>query len=191
MNKIKVLIEGYAKINPNNTWDATSTTTLIDTGRKKIIMDPGCNRQLLLNSLHEVNLKTADIDYVFLSHYHPDHCLLAGIFEKAIIFDAVQWQNGPVGGETGDRLPETDILIIKTPGHTLDHASLLVETDEGKVLIAADVFWWGQGESQEISLDKEDEFASDMGMIKESRKRALELADWIVPGHGKKFRTNK
>lgn len=28
MNKVKVLIEGYAKINSNGTWDATSTTTV-------------------------------------------------------------------------------------------------------------------------------------------------------------------
>ncbi|KKU69110.1 MAG: hypothetical protein UX92_C0014G0001, partial [Candidatus Amesbacteria bacterium GW2011_GWA1_47_20] len=42
MNTVKVLIEGYAKINPDGTWDATSTTTLIDTGQHKIIMDPGC-----------------------------------------------------------------------------------------------------------------------------------------------------
>ena len=39
MNTVKVLIEGYAKVNPDGTWDATSTTTLIDTGKHKIIMD--------------------------------------------------------------------------------------------------------------------------------------------------------
>ncbi len=31
MNTVKVLIEGYAKVNPDGTWDATSTTTLITT----------------------------------------------------------------------------------------------------------------------------------------------------------------
>jgi glyoxylase-like metal-dependent hydrolase (beta-lactamase superfamily II) len=39
--------------------------------------------------LRKENLATGDIDSVFLSHCHPDHILLAGIFEKAkfITFD--------------------------------------------------------------------------------------------------------
>lgn len=73
MNKVKVLVEGYAKVNPDGTWDATSTTTLIDIGKHKIIMDPGCNRELLLGALAKEGLQAADIDTVFISHYHPDH----------------------------------------------------------------------------------------------------------------------
>lgn len=82
MNKVKVLIEGYAKVNEDGTWDATSSTTLIDTGELKIVVDPGCNRKLLLQALEKAGLKPGDIDYVFVSHYHPDHCLLMGVFEK-------------------------------------------------------------------------------------------------------------
>jgi len=51
MNKVEVLVEGYAKVNSDGTWDATSSTTFIDTGKHKIIMDPGCNRKLLLKAL--------------------------------------------------------------------------------------------------------------------------------------------
>ncbi|MEK7154768.1 MAG: NTP transferase domain-containing protein, partial [Patescibacteria group bacterium] len=98
MNKVKVLIEGYAKINPDGTWDATSTTTLIDTGKHKIIMDPGCHRQLLLKALAKEHLQTGDIDVVFISHYHPDHCTLMGVFENATVYDSVQYQKGPIGG---------------------------------------------------------------------------------------------
>src|SRR3989304_9437221 len=113
MNKVKVLVEGYAKVNSDGTWDATCSTTLIDTGKLKIIVDPGCNRELLLGALEKEGLKTTDIDYVFISHYHPDHCLLMGIFENATVFDSIQWQKGPVGGETPEVLPETDIRLIK------------------------------------------------------------------------------
>ena len=191
MNTVKVLIEGYAKINPDGTWDATSTTTLIDTGQHKIIMDPGCHRELLLKSLSQNSISTGDIDTVFISHYHPDHCLLMGIFENATVFDSVQWQKGPTGGETGDKLPDTDIQIIKTPGHAPEHASLLVPTAKGKVLVAADVFWWAAGEEQKIDIDKHDDFASDMATLKLSRSHALKIADYIIPGHGQMFQVKK
>ncbi len=188
MSKVKVLIEGYAKVNKDGTWDATSSTTLVDTGKVKIIVDPGCNRKLLLQALQKEGLKTSDIDYVFISHYHPDHCLLIGIFEKAKVFDSVQWQDGPIGGETPEFLPDTDIQIVKTPGHSPEHASLLVPTKNGNVLIGADVFWWAEGVKPTLDLDFPDDFASDMETLKQSRKKALEIADWIIPGHGKMFR---
>ena len=188
MNTVKVLVAGYAQVNPNGTWDATSTTTLIDTDKLKIIVDPGCHRQLLLKSLSQISISTRDIDYVFLTHYHPDHCLLAGIFEKATVYDSLQWQKGPLGGDiSGNILPETDIQIITTPGHTSDHASLLVPTPKGKVLVAGDVFWWRVGEKQAIDVNAPDEFASDLKQLSLSRSLALSLADFIIPGHGREF----
>lgn len=74
MAKVKVLIEGYAK-ELKKGWVATSTTCLVTTGDKKIITDPGCNRKKLLEALKKEGLTTNDINYVFLSHCHPDHIL--------------------------------------------------------------------------------------------------------------------
>ena len=110
-----------------------------------------------------------------------------GCFENATVFDSIQWQKGPVGGETKKILPDTDIQIIKTPGHSSEHASLLVPTPKGKVLVAADVFWWAEGEEQKIDIAKHDDFASDQITLKQSRQKALKIADWIIPGHGKMF----
>lgn len=189
MNKVKVLIEGYAKINPDGTWDATSSTTLIYSDKLKIIVDPDCNRNLLLSALEKEKLKTSDIDYVFLSHYHPDHCLLVGIFENATVFDSIQWQKGPIGGDLkGSILPKTNIKIIKTPGHTSDHTSLLVETKGGKILVGAVVFWWEEGEEQKVDINHPDSFASDTPTLILSRSHALKISDFIIPGHGKMFK---
>ncbi len=188
MNTVKILIEGYAKVNSDGTWDATSTTTFIDTGQHKIIMDPGCHRQLLLKALAKEGLKTGGVDYVFISHYHPDHCTLMGIFENATVYDSIQYQKGPIGGEVGKFLPGTDIQIIKTPGHSPEHASLLVPTTKGKILVAADVFWWAVGEEQKIDITKHDDFASDQKALRLSRSHALKVADYIIPGHGKMFK---
>lgn len=192
MNKVKVLIEGYAKVNKDGTWDATSSTTLIDTGKLKIIVDPGCDRELLLQALKKENLKTTNIDYVFITHYHPDHCSLMGIFENATVFDSLQYQKGPIGGDlTGKYLPKTDVEIVKTPGHSHEHASLLVNTQKCKVLVGADIFWWKDGEEQTVDIDKDDDFASDISKLKSSRQNALKIANFIIPGHGKMFKVNE
>ena len=191
MNKVKVLVEGYAKVNADGTWDASSSITLIDTGSKKIIVDPGCNRKLLLNSLLNEKLTTGDIDVVFITHYHPDHCLLMGVFENAVVMDSIQYQKGPIGGDMGNEIPETDIKIIKTPGHSPDHSSLLVETKKGRVLVGAHIFWWKENEEQEIDVEKNDDFASDIKTLVETRKEVLKIADFIIPGHGKMFRVEK
>jgi glyoxylase-like metal-dependent hydrolase (beta-lactamase superfamily II) len=142
-----------------------------------------------LEALKKEGLSTSDIDYVFVSHYHPDHCLLMGIFENATVFDSIQFQKGPIGGETKDTLPDTDIQIIKTPGHTSEHSSLLVNTEKGKILVGADIFWWTESEKQEINLEKHDDFASNQEELEKSRQKALEIADYIIPGHGKMFKT--
>ncbi|EKD57561.1 MAG: hypothetical protein ACD_57C00231G0001 [uncultured bacterium] len=111
-----------------------------------------------------------------------------GIFENATIYDSVQWQNGPLGGDIGGLLPETDIEVVKTPGHSPEHASLVVNTNEGKYVVAADVFWWKAGEEQKVDIEKPDDFASDISALKENRRKVLEIADFIIPGHGKMFK---
>ena len=86
MAKVKVLIEGYAKETKNG-WLASSTVTLIEDGKKKIITDPGINKKLLLERLKKEGFTPKDIDIVFLTHYHPDHSFLAAIFEKGSYLD--------------------------------------------------------------------------------------------------------
>ena len=139
MNKVKVLIEGYAKINKDGTWEATSTTTLIEHGNIKIIMDPGCDRKLLNENLASNNLGLEDIVWVFLSHRHLDNTVLIGIFPNAKVIDDELFQDGPHGELHKTFIPGTDIEIVKTPGHSPRHGSLLVNTSDGVVAVAVDV----------------------------------------------------
>lgn len=195
MAEIKILIEGYAK-ELEKGWVASSTTCLITAKNKKIITDPGCNREKLLKSLNKENLHTGDIDYVFLSHCHPDHILLAGIFEKAkfITFDTNLMYNKDLLLEFDKDMLGEDIEIIETPGHVLEHLSLLVNTPNGKVAIAGDVIWWTEGEKQIFDINQKDHSQAkgmDMEKLIESRKKLLDFADIIIPGHGKMFRTGR
>lgn len=195
MAKIKILIEGYAK-ELKKGWVASSTTCLITAENKKIITEPGCNREKLLKALDKEGLTTGDIDYVFLSHCHPDHILLAGIFEKAkfITYDTNLVYDKDLMLQFNKDILGKDIEIIETPGHVLEHLSLLVNTPKGRVAVAGDVIWWVEGEKQIFDINQKDHSqAKGMNMEKlvESRKKLLEKADYIIPGHGKMFKVQK
>lgn len=194
-NKVKVLIEGYAKDTEGGLL-ASSTTTLIQTAKHNILVDPGINRKLLLQKIKKENLSINDIDYVFITHYHPDHMLLAGIFENATVFDGDTIYKEDMETEYAGNLPNTNIKVLLTPGHAHEHAALVVETpDLGTVVIAADIFWWMDGEEQntteEVILKKKDPFTKNTEELVKSRGEVLKIADWVIPGHGKMFKIDK
>ena len=195
MTEVKILIEGYAKELPTG-WLASSACCLITTDDKKIITDPGCNRKNLFDALEKENLKPEDIDYVFLSHGHVDHILLASVFEKAkfVTYDTNLLYDQDLMLEFKKDFFGKDIEILETPGHVTEHLSLLVNTPKGKIAIAGDVIWWTEGEEQIVDVNKEDDsHPKELNMEKliESRKKLLKIADFIIPGHGKLFRVSR
>jgi len=190
MTKVKVIIQGYAKETKDG-WLASSTTTLIEDSGKKIIVDPGINKTLLLKNLKRESLTPDDIDIVFMTHYHPDHVFLASIFEKAIAMDGDTIYKKDKETEYEGVIPGTKVKVIPTPGHAHEHCALLVKTDKGNVVIAADVFWWMDNEKQKVDINKEDPFTKDKKALVKSRKKILEVADWIIPGHGEMFKNQQ
>jgi glyoxylase-like metal-dependent hydrolase (beta-lactamase superfamily II) len=192
MNKVKVLIEGYAHKGKDGSYIASPTTTLIETNNKKILVDPGVSPELI-NKLDKEGLKTFDIDIVYLSHYHPDHFLNIRLFPNHDIYDGeVRWSEDKEYFHK-KYIPDTDIEILLTPGHSAEHTSLLIKTeDKGVVCVAADVFWWedGKQKSDKVSdlINLKDPFASDIDALIKSRKLILKMAEWIIPGHGKMFK---
>jgi len=196
MAEVKILIEGYAR-EEDSTEFASSTTTLIQEVDLNIIVDPGMNRELLLEALRKENLSPDEINYVILTHYHLDHSLLAGVFEKAKILDdgdIYSW-DGKIESH-GGKVPGTDIKIIKTPGHDMFHCSVLVPTEDfGKIVIAGDIFWWRDNEKQktdkESLINHKDPYVKNEEALINSRKKVLDIADYIIPGHGKMFKVEK
>lgn len=190
MTKVKVLIEGYAKETKDG-WLASSTTVLVQDSGKNVIVDPGVNKKLLLKKLKEEKLTPENINLVFLTHYHVDHALLAAIFDKAVVVDGDTIYQEDRETEYEGKIPGTNLRPIRTPGHAHEHAALLVPTQKGKVVIAGGVFWWLDREKQEVDINKEDPFTKDRKALLKSRKKVLEIADWIIPGHGKMFKNPK
>lgn len=194
MVKIKVLIEGYAK-EENGVEFASSSATLLRENNLNIVVDPGMDRQLLLKSLKAENLSPEDINYVVLTHTHLDHCFLTGIFENAKVLDSdsIYSSDGRIVPHDG-KIPGTNILIIETPGHDQFHCSVLADTEEfGKVAVVGDVFWWESGEPQqtdgETLVNRNDPYVKNENQLAESRKKILKIADYVIPGHGKMFKT--
>jgi glyoxylase-like metal-dependent hydrolase (beta-lactamase superfamily II) len=190
MAEVKILIEGYATKER-----ASPSTVLIKDGRLKILVDPGANKEMLLNALSKEGLKPEEIDLIFLTHYHPDHFLNIRLFPDKDILDGKTIYRDDEEIRFSDNLPNTNVKIIETPGHTDEHASLLVETEKGKVVIAGDLWWWYDKEEQrtdyESLINQRDPFVKDKEKLKESRKKILEIADYIIPGHGKMFKVSK
>lgn len=187
MNRVDILVEGYAKVTESG-WNASGTTTLITTDSGlKIITDPGANRNLLFERLKERGLKLEDINFVFLTHHHLDHAMNAGLFPNAKVIDEEAIYTQDKATEGVKMIPDTDITVLSTPGHEYAHAALVVPTKEGTVVVAGDNFWLTTTEEQKVDIEKKDDFAEDMEVLKESTRQVLDLADWVIPGHGKMF----
>ena len=194
MAEVKILVVGYAREEDDALY-ASPTTTLVRDNGKLILVDPGANEQLLLEALKDEGLTPGDIDIVFLTHYHIDHILNIRLFPGKDIYDGDIIYSGDKEVEYEGIIPGTNVQVIPTPGHADEHCSLLVETDKGKLCIAADVFWWMDNEEQktdrESLLTHKDPYMKDEQALLESRKKVLEIADYVIPGHGKMFQVEK
>jgi glyoxylase-like metal-dependent hydrolase (beta-lactamase superfamily II) len=194
MAEVKVLIEGYA-IKTKDEWKASSSTVLIRDNGLNILVDPGSNKQLLLKSLIKEKLKTKDINLLFLTHYHLDHTLNIKLFPECDVLDGDTINRDDRIIEYSGNIPKTNIEVIPTPGHANEHCSLLVKTNKGNIIIAGDLFWWRTNEEQKIDynslIEKKDPYVKNIEDLIESRKKILEIADYIIPGHGKMFKVKR
>ncbi len=193
MAKVSVLVEGTAE-QINGGWIASSTVVLVESAGKKIIVDPGCDRKTLLSVLEKQKLALDSINFVLLTHSHTDHALLAGIFEKAKVITPVEIYEDSTQKEYKSDFLGEGLKIIPTPGHCLEHCSLIVPTEKGTFAIAGDLFWWTKNETQKLDTEKIDDAhpsETNMKTLIESRKKIMQIADYIIPGHGKMFKVEK
>jgi len=193
MTKIKVLIEGYAK-ELKGGWRASSSVVLVNNRNKKILIDTGCNRKKLIDSLRKEKLETGDVDFVILTHNHLDHTLLAGIFENAKVLTTEEIYTNDKQVVHNNIVSGTDLKIIQTPGHCNEHCSVIVSVGKETYVVAGDVFWWVDIEKQSLDVNQIDDAHVDevnMKKLIQSRKNLLKIADYIIPGHGKMFKVDK
>lgn len=161
-----------------------SSCTLIREGDRTIVVDPGMAPSALsiLDPLAALGVLPEDVTDVVLSHHHPDHTLHAGHFPKAAVHDhwaiyrGTDWEDSECDG----RVLSPSVVLARTPGHTSEDLATIAGTPNGVVVCS---HAWFTGESPVESEDPE-----DADQLHESRRRILEVADLVVPGHGQAFR---
>jgi len=109
----------------------------------------------IARALAGLGIDERDVVAVVNSHLHFDHCGQNGVFcnrdvpiynqaselelAQTVGYTVPEWVLMPessVRKVRGDERLADGVMIIETPGHTPGHQSLLVETDEGRIVLA-------------------------------------------------------
>ena len=179
MTTVDVLHAGYAGERVG------STIVLVRDGDATIVVDPGLvrTRSLILDPLASHGVAPEAVTHVFVSHHHLDHTLNNALFPNAEVVDfESRFRDDLWLDHDGDGYRISPCATVwQTPGHTEQDASLIVGADDG--LYAMTHCWWHTDQTPEI-----DPYCRDQAVLASSRKRILEAADIVVPGHGKPFR---
>jgi hypothetical protein len=191
-NSVVILNDGYVREIPGRTtipWQdddggriVASTVALVRGPGVILIADPGMVHDFpgMLKQLEDLGISTGDVTHVFISHHHPDHAYHAGVFEHAKLIDFAGIYQNDVWYDHADNYEiAPGIRVLKTPGHTHEDASLVVDTPDGTYALTH--AWWYDMQPEKSPL------AQDHDQLDASRLKLLEIADWIVPGHGAPF----
>jgi glyoxylase-like metal-dependent hydrolase (beta-lactamase superfamily II) len=192
---ISVLAEGYVSSQEGGGLRASPSAVLIEEAGTFVLVDPGADKKGLLLGLSRKGLSPEDLDLIFVTHPHLDHILNLRLFPEADVCDSSYIYRGDEEIPYVNFVPGTEVEVLPTPGHTPDHASLLVRAEGETWLVAGDLFWWRDDAVQRTDrkslLELEDELATDLLALRRSRMRALARADVVIPGHGKVFRPQR
>lgn len=187
-----------------------ATTTLIRGGGRVLLVDPALPPQVIESRLYErAGLKAADVTDVFLTNFRPAHRGGLSGFEHAKWWIA-QGEREAVGKhllgafERCDDEPTRQILrgeiellkrcqpaadkpvpglaqvdLFPLPGYTPGTCGLLISMPTVTVLVASDAVPTVE------HMDRGQVLAGgfDANQALESFKEAMEIADWIIPGH--------
>ena len=208
MPEIDLLLTGFT-MTTDQSLISLSTVTLIR-GERNILVDVGHfgRRQKLVQALEQRGLSTEDVHTVVLTHAHWDHAQNVDLFPHAEFtihpaeldycraprksdFATPHYFNKTLEGhhvrevQEGSEL-EPGVKVIDTPGHSKGHISVVVETPQGPVVIAADalsdVGAIARGTPYIIFWDEE--------QARSSIRKIVAAAPVIYPGHDRPFRLN-
>ncbi|CAL1269294.1 unnamed protein product [Larinioides sclopetarius] len=192
---VDVIKNGYSEIDlKKNIMRANCTCTLIKESNVLIIVDTltAWDRLVLEKELENRNIRVGDITHVVGTHGHSDHIGNLNLFTHAqhIVGQSISCKDEYLLHSFEDspfNITE-NIEIIATPGHTLSDVSVIAKnTDLGTVAVVGDLF-----EKEEdifnSALWKITAGSENPKLQYQNRSKILNLADYIVPGHGPMFK---
>ena len=172
--------------------------TLLVRGERDYLVDPGLIMQgaPVIGALQELGVEPGDVKDVILTHLHFDHAeglagwpqrrvlvhkleteapyaqIVAGILELANL-EVLEGDEGEI---------EPGIRWLRTPGHSDGLISLLVDTDDGLVVIASDCV--GPLPEYFDRMDLPEDFGPEREELLKQWRRIRELEPAVViPGH--------
>ena len=160
-----------------------STIALIEADDAIIIVDPGMvsNDFDLSEKIESLDIKKENVTHVFVSHHHPDHTVRIGMFPNATVVDFWGSYKNDLWEDHGDEFEiAPNVMVIRSPGHTSEDASLVVSAENGTYVFTH--AWWNEKMEPKV-----DPLAEDSKKLTESRRKILDIADFIIPGHGSMF----
>ena len=219
MAQFRYDIISIGTLSRNRLWGETealrtphSTTTLIRSGKRIILVDPGLPAMALVARLYErTGLKPDQIDTIFLTNFRPSHRAGLEPFSKAkvLIGEVEQQHTRQYLDRMLSQAPEEDIDrkllsqelqlleslsiaedqlapqvdLFPLPGYTPGNCGLLLKLPTVTVLLAGD------------AVPTQDHFlagqvlpdAYDIKQAQESVAEVYEIADLIIPGHDNLF----
>lgn len=215
----RVDIISIGTLSRNRLWNETeavrtahATTTLIRTGKRTILIDPGLPAQALSARLFErTGLSTKEVDTIFLTNFRPSHRAGLSAFPQARILiheseqlharaETERYLNEAPEEDLDRKVFEEDLALLEkiTPaedklangvdlfplfGYTPGTTGLLVALPTVTILLAGD------------AVPTQDHFLAaqvlpdsyDIKAAQESLGEVYEIADLIIPGHDNLF----
>jgi glyoxylase-like metal-dependent hydrolase (beta-lactamase superfamily II) len=181
MTTYQVLHSGYVGDETPAGMQVGSTVTYAESGSARVIVDPGLVARpgLILDPLLALGVTPDGITDVVFSHQHIDHTLNASLFPNARFHDFAAIYQGDLwkDEDAEGRVLGEGIRLIRTPGHTVEDISTVIDSDTGLVICTH--AWWFEAGPQE------DPYAPDAEVLAASRERILGLSPaLVIPGHG-------
>lgn len=158
-----VLVDGERWPNSIHVIEHPEGRVLVDTGM--IDSTPELDSEWGIR--FDASLIPRDVACVINTHLHFDHCggnrLFAGTpihvqrtereaarAKDYTIPDWVEFEGATYVEHDGEAEIVSGVRVLPTPGHTPGHQSVLVDTDDGLVVLAGDVgYTWGQFDASE------------------------------------------
>ena len=193
MEKAQVIVlqPGYA------IWDnglkaqkADGTITLIKSV-KTIIVDTGLpkDKEVILQGLKKHGVAPNQVDFVICTHGDADHIGNNNLFPTAKLIVGFDIYDGDIA-TFFQKNYKVDNFVTATEmtGHDDRSIGILVETNDGLVVICGDLFeyendWQNAKDWMAFSKRPKDHI--------KNRAKVWELAEYIVPGHGDIFKVDK
>lgn len=216
MKNVEYRIISIGALSSNSFWDETadvrtahSTTTLIESGNKKILVDPSLPGEVLNARLFErAGIRIADITTVFLTTFRRTHRNALASFthaqwlihsdEKAHTRQRLEELAGTVSRESPESLsaienelallnscedsPEKladQVEIFPSPGPSAGSCGLILTPPVGVIIVAGDAII----NRDYLENGKVWDHSFDIAKAQKSMEDILEIADLIIPGH--------